>query len=73
MKKKRFYDKSYCKKPKRSYYQLAKAKVEREIAKSKVEYSEVEAEYNNRHVFVSTLLSSPKNPAIGAEDKRIKI
>ncbi|KAG0561554.1 hypothetical protein KC19_9G072800 [Ceratodon purpureus] len=61
------------KESKNSYYQLVKAKVEGELAKSELQHSEIDAEYSDRHVFISMLMSSPKNPASGAEEERIKI
>ena len=55
-----------------SYYGLVKARFEADLAKSELQHSEVEADHSDRQIFISTLMSMPKNPAVGTKAKRIK-
>ncbi|KAG0631976.1 hypothetical protein M758_1G295500 [Ceratodon purpureus] len=55
-----------------SYYGLVKARFETELAKLELLHSEVEADYSDRHIFISSLMSKPRNPACGAEADQVK-
>ena len=54
-----------------SYYELAKSKLEGEIADFEVAYSKANADYGNTYVFISSRMASPTNPCEGAEREEL--